>query len=159
MKVSYLELYNEEITDLLAVGQDTPKVGGFVWGRGQGWATRVCWQPWWAGGAAPLSPAAPPPTDPTPLPPAPTPPLSAQVRILEDRGGVVLAGIEEEMVKSEGDIFRLLEQVGGVCGVGVCGGVQSASLPHRTGTHAHTHAKHACAMRRARPSVAPPRRC
>eukprot|EP00887_Chlorella_sp_A99_P001275 scaffold14.g1275.t1 len=57
VKCSYLELYNEEITDLLAVGQDTPKV-----------------------------------------------------RIMEDRSGVVLAGIEESIVRDSKEIFALLEQ-------------------------------------------------
>ncbi|KAL4437763.1 hypothetical protein ABPG77_005675 [Micractinium sp. CCAP 211/92] len=57
VKCSYLELYNEEITDLLAVGNDVPKV-----------------------------------------------------RIMEDRSGVVLAGIEESIVKNSKEIFALLEQ-------------------------------------------------
>ncbi|KAI7844763.1 hypothetical protein COHA_001645 [Chlorella ohadii] len=57
VKCSYLELYNEEITDLLAVGADVPKV-----------------------------------------------------RIMEDRGGTALAGIEESIVKSSKEIFALLEQ-------------------------------------------------
>ncbi|PRW51062.1 125 kDa kinesin-related -like [Chlorella sorokiniana] len=57
VKCSYLELYNEEITDLLTVGADVPKV-----------------------------------------------------RIMEDRGGTALAGIEESIVKSSKEIFALLEQ-------------------------------------------------
>ena len=57
VKCSFLELYNEEITDLLAVGADT-----------------------------------------------------AKVRILEDRGGVVLAGLEELHVKGAPDIYALLDQ-------------------------------------------------
>lgn len=57
VKCSYLELYNEEITDLLAVGNEVPKV-----------------------------------------------------RIMEDRSGVVLAGIEESIVKNSKEIFVLLEQ-------------------------------------------------
>lgn len=35
-----------------------------------------------------------------------------QVRIMEDRGGTALAGIEESIVKSSKEIFALLEQVG-----------------------------------------------
>ncbi|KAL4443980.1 hypothetical protein ABPG75_011717 [Micractinium tetrahymenae] len=57
VKCSYLELYNEEITDLLALGSEVPKV-----------------------------------------------------RIMEDRSGVVLAGIEESIVKNSKEIFELLEQ-------------------------------------------------
>ena len=56
VKCSFLELYNEEITDLLAIGSEPPKV-----------------------------------------------------RILEDRSGVVLQGLEEPHVKVAGDIFSLLE--------------------------------------------------
>lgn len=56
VKCSFLELYNEEITDLLAIGSEPPKV-----------------------------------------------------RILEDRSGVVLQGLEEPHVKVAEDIFSLLE--------------------------------------------------
>ena len=56
VKCSFLELYNEEITDLLAMGSEPPKV-----------------------------------------------------RILEDRTGVVLQGLEEPHVKNASDIFGLLE--------------------------------------------------
>ncbi|KAL6781883.1 hypothetical protein ACKKBF_B09830 [Auxenochlorella protothecoides x Auxenochlorella symbiontica] len=57
VKASYLELYNEEVTDLLALGSEPPKV-----------------------------------------------------RILEDRTGVVLNGLEEAQVRSASDIFSLLDQ-------------------------------------------------
>jgi kinesin family protein 11 len=56
VKCCFLELYNEEITDLLAMGSEPPKV-----------------------------------------------------RILEDRSGVVLQGLEEPHVKTSADIFGLLE--------------------------------------------------
>lgn len=56
VKCSFLELYNEEITDLLAAGTESPKV-----------------------------------------------------RILEDRSGVVLQGLEEAHVKKASDVFGLLE--------------------------------------------------
>ena len=56
VKCCFLELYNEEITDLLALGNDPPKV-----------------------------------------------------RIMEDRSGVVLQGLEEPHVKSADEIFGLLE--------------------------------------------------
>ena len=56
VKCSFLELYNEEITDLLAGGNEPPKV-----------------------------------------------------RILEDRSGVVLQGLEEAHVKNASDVFGLLE--------------------------------------------------
>ena len=36
---------------------------------------------------------------------------AAQVRILEDKAGVVLHGLEEVHVKSASDIFQLLDQV------------------------------------------------
>ena len=39
-----------------------------------------------------------------------TSPGQAQVRILEDRSGVVLHGLEEVHVKSANDIFQLLDQ-------------------------------------------------
>lgn len=127
VKCSYLELYNEEITDLLTVGADVPKV------RQPGATRAVDRAGWWrgerrkAGAAAPagaaaaeagvgvgvsaaawatprsfplLPPACPPPS----LPPA------LQVRIMEDRSGVVLAGIEESIVKNSHEIFALLEQ-------------------------------------------------
>lgn len=53
VKCSYLELYNEEITDLLAVGADVPKVrasGGQAGGRqrGQQWrASTACGWCWY----------------------------------------------------------------------------------------------------------------
>jgi kinesin family member 11 len=56
VKCSFLELYNEEITDLLASGNELPKV-----------------------------------------------------RILEDRSGVVLQGLEEAHVKNASDVFGILE--------------------------------------------------
>lgn len=56
VKCCFLELYNEEITDLLAMGTETPKI-----------------------------------------------------RIMEDRSGVVVQGLEEPHVKCAADIFALLE--------------------------------------------------
>lgn len=132
VKCSYLELYNEEITDLLAVGSEVPKVRVAAAGGpsrpqgmarvptevgaacstmrgGTGSSTRVqpCWPDiralWLAVGSsawrgcmqqsAPAASAVPP-----------------QVRIMEDRSGVVLAGIEESVVANSKEIFVLLEQ-------------------------------------------------
>lgn len=61
VKCSFLELYNEETTDLLAVG-DAVKAA------------------------------------------------AQKLRILEDRGGVVVQGLEEIIVKSSADIYALLDR-------------------------------------------------
>ena len=56
-----------------------------------------------------MAAAMPPPTTTYPAL-AVTALLLLQVRIMEDRSGVVLAGIEESIVKSSREIFALLEQ-------------------------------------------------
>ena len=56
-----------------------------------------------------MAAAMPPPTTTYPIL-AVTALLLLQVRIMEDRSGVVLAGIEESIVKSSREIFALLEQ-------------------------------------------------
>lgn len=53
---------------------------------------------------------------------SPAPHRLGQVRILEDRGGVVLHGLEEVHVKSAKDIFQLLDQVGPGRGQGLLSG-------------------------------------
>ena len=62
----------------------------------------AAWVPWIGWQAAPRWPTTPH------LPAGLPPPL--QVRIMEDRSGVVLAGIEEAIVRDSKEIFALLEQ-------------------------------------------------
>lgn len=82
VKVSFMEIYNEELTDLLDVGSG---VGG---GGGAGGA----------GGNAGIGM----------LPPSSS--AAGGLRLMEDRAGVVVQGLEEVVVKSAAEIYAVLDR-------------------------------------------------
>jgi len=88
VKVSFMEIYNEELTDLLDLGGGG---GGGVGGGGGG-----------GGGGGPGGSGGP--SDPNQQQ------QQQRLRLMEDRAGVVVQGLEDVVVKNAAEIFAVLDR-------------------------------------------------